>query len=140
VADGVVYLDTSALVKLLVLEAESAALRSFLADWPRRATSAVAEVELRRAGRRASDTDELERRALEVIGGLHLIEVDAAIRQIAASLAPTSLRSLDAIHIASALALGDSLATLVAYDERLLSAARASNLVVSAPGIGESRG
>ena len=137
-ADGVVYLDSSALVKLLVLEAESTALRSFLADRPRRATSAVAEVELRRAARRASGAEELERRAIEVIGGLYLIEVDAAIRQIAASLAPTSLRSLDAIHIASALALGDSLASLVAYDARLLSGARASNLVVSAPG-SESR-
>jgi predicted nucleic acid-binding protein len=134
VAAGVVYLDSSALVKLLVEEAESAALQSFLADWPRRATSAVAEVELRRAARRAGGGEELDLRAIEVLGGLHLIEVDAAIRQIAAALNPASLRSLDAIHIASALALGDSLATLVAYDARVVQAARASNLVVAAPG------
>jgi predicted nucleic acid-binding protein len=131
---AVVYLDTSALVKLLVVEEESAALDLFLTERPRRASSVVAEVELRRAARRVAPAAELDRRALELVGGLHLIDLDAPIRQLAATLEPSSLRSADAIHLASALSLAGSLDAFVAYDRRLSAAARALNLPVAEPG------
>ena len=131
---SVVYLDTSALVKLVVAEAESSALRVFLGDRPLRATSVIAEVELRRAARRVGREEEVDRRALAVIGGLHLIELDSAVRQIAATLDPVDLRSLDSIHVASAIGLGDSLSHFVAYDNRVFKAGQAHSLVVLAPG------
>jgi predicted nucleic acid-binding protein len=131
---GVVYLDTSALVKLLVEEPESAALLAFLEHHALRATSVVAEVEVLRAVRRLDGGGAIERRAVEILGGLHLVELDKTVRQLAAALPSPALRSLDAIHLASALVLGESLHRLLAYDERLLQAARAAGLEVAAPG------
>jgi uncharacterized protein len=68
-----------------------------------------------------------------VLAGIELIELDDPIARAAGEMHPASLRSLDAIHLASALALGDELAAFVTYDARLADAARSAGLPVIAP-------
>lgn len=130
-ADGIVYLDSSALVKLVVREKESSALLDDLRRQPRRASSSLARVEVPRAvaphGRRALS------RAQAILAQVSLIHLDDTLLDSAAALAPAGLRSLDAVHIASALALGDDLASLITYDVRMTGAATLLGLPVSAP-------
>jgi predicted nucleic acid-binding protein len=130
------YLDASALVKLVSDEAESAAARAFVARHSARLTSRIAAVEVGRALlRKGSESVPLATDvANAAFSGVSIVELDAAIATRAASLSPTSLRSLDAIHLASALALGGELDEFVTYDLRLADAARAAGLNVIAPG------
>jgi predicted nucleic acid-binding protein len=128
-----VYLDSSALIKLVVLEPESAALREFLKTHALRMSSALAEVEVPRALRRAGYGAAEGRRATEILARIALVEVDRRILRSAAALAPPGLRSLDAIHLATALSLGQDLAGIVTYDQRLSDAAIGSDLAVWAP-------
>lgn len=126
------YLDTSALVKLVVEEHETPGLMSWLDAEERTAVSScVARTELVRATRRAAP-DQLGR-ARQVLDGLILTEVTTAVFEAAGRLDPTIVRSLDAIHLASALDLGDDLDGIVTYDTRLADAARAQGLTVIAP-------
>lgn len=129
------YLDSSALVKLILSEAESAALLESLAAWPACVTSELARVEVMRAARRTSMEPAVEQRAEEVISGVHLLKIDSDILERAARLEPRGLRSLDAIHLASALSLGDDLGAIVIYDGGLAGAATALGLKVLAPGV-----
>ena len=129
----VVYLDTSAIVKLVVREPESAALTAELEAFPERVASVVADVEVARAVRRASISARVTERMRRVVSRLGLIELSPSVRQRAASLGPISLRSLDAIHIATALDLGDDLDAFITYDERQAAAARDAELEVSSP-------
>lgn len=129
-----VYLDTSALVKLVVEEPETGALIAALADWPQRASSVIAEVELLRAVSRSEGGATLLSRARKVLAMIDLIELDASQRQAAAALPPATLRSLDAIHLAAAASLGGDLHAFVAYDRRLFDAARGAGLPALAPG------
>jgi predicted nucleic acid-binding protein len=69
----------------------------------------------------------------ETLEGLVIVELDESMASIAATVEPSQLRSLDAIHLASALALGPDLETFVSYDARLADAARAAGLTVVAP-------
>ncbi len=127
----VAYVDASALVKLVVDEPERTALRAELVTWPALATSVVAEVEVRRAvARVAAHAVPVAEAVLERFERLPL---DDGVRSAAATDAPATLRSLDAVHLASALALGDRLGAFVTYDERLADAARAAGLRVLAP-------
>lgn len=129
---GAVYLDASALVKLILPEAETEALRAFLADKPHRLSSRIAEVEVTRAvGRIAQPGDAAQVRL--VLSGLQFIELDADTTEVAGSLAPARLRSLDAIHLASALAVAPELEAFVTYDARLAEATRAAGLEVVVP-------
>jgi predicted nucleic acid-binding protein len=128
-----VYLDSSALVKLVVLEPESAALREFLRAHALRLSSALAEVEVPRALSRAGYGAAERRRATEVLARIALIDVDRRILRSAAALAPPDLRSLDAIHLATALSLGHDLAGIVTYDQRLSNAAIGADLASWAP-------
>ncbi len=73
-------------------------------------------------------------RALAGLADLALLPLDDAVLRAAAALEPPGLRSLDAVHLATALSLGDRLGVLVCYDERLLDAARAAGVTVVAPG------
>ena len=126
-----VYLDTSALVKLLVDERESAALVDYL-DEPRRiVSSALCHVETTRACRRAglSGAD-----VSDLLGAVQVIALDRSILQQAAVLEPPSIRSLDAIHLASARQIEDPELDFVTYDARLADAARAHGLRVVQPG------
>ena len=128
----VAYVDTSAFVKLLVREPESTALRSALREWPRRASSSLLRVELVRVIRRAG-LPAVVGRARQQLRALHLIRLGDDVLDRAADLQPPGLRSLDAIHLASALTLADDLGTIVTYDDRLVSAATFLGLSTTSP-------
>ncbi len=127
------YLDTSALVKLVVAEAETPALLSWLTADDRAPVSCdLARTELLRAVRRAAP--DLAVQARTVLDSITLLEVTTGMFEEAGRLDPTLLRSLDAVHLAAALALGDDLEGVVTYDARLAEAAGLNGLVVIAPG------
>ena len=128
----VAYLDTSAAVKLLMNERESPALRRWLRRRPERASAALLRVELVRVVRRAGFA-RLIPEARKLLAGVHLIRLDDALLDRAADLDPTDLRSLDSIHLAAATSLGDDLAAVVSYDERLLAAATSLGLPTVTP-------
>lgn len=130
-----VYLDTSAIVKLVVPEAESDALLAALARWPDRVSSAVAAVEVHRALRRAGASRAVCARADAVLAALVLVRVDEPVLRRASALGDPALRSLDALHLATALSLGDAPEAFVTYDARLARAASRQRLAVSHPGI-----
>jgi predicted nucleic acid-binding protein len=134
VAPGVVYLDSSALVKLAIEEVETVSLRDSLVQWPLRMASCIAEVEVSRAASRAQDAVGTTANARELLEDIVLIDVDAAVRKLAAGLGPPMLRSLDAIHMASALLVGSDLRAFVTYDRRLFDAAIGAGLPALAPG------
>jgi uncharacterized protein len=126
----VAYLDTSALVKLVVVENETAALRRELLRWPRRVTSALAAVELMRAASRLGPrTKPL---ASRVLAGLDLLSIDAVV-PAAMHVGSTLLRSLDAIHLATAASITADLGTLITYDRRMVAEAQAMGLPVISP-------
>jgi len=129
-----VYLDSSALVKLVVREAASDALRVWVAAHPAAVTSALAVTEVRRAISRLSPRRGLSDRARLVLDGVALLAVDQDVLERAARLAPKELRTLDAIHIASALSLGADLLAFVTYDDRQRDAARKAGLPLVGPG------
>lgn len=133
-AEGALYLDSSALVKLVVREAESDALFEFLSDFPRRISSILAATEVPRAVRRLPDVSSaLLSRAGQVLEHIEQIELSSALAAAAATLEPPLLRALDALHLASALALGDELRGFVSYDRRLIDAARDAGVAVYTP-------
>lgn len=129
------YLDTSALVKLVRREPESAALAEWLAGRESELVSSVlVEVELPRAIRRTGPT----RLAAvpPLLDRLALAEIDDVVRATAASYDVAGLRSLDAIHLATAEAVfGPILAAVVSYDLRLLEAVEGRGLPVAHPGL-----
>lgn len=130
-----VYLDSSALVKLVSPEPETAALVAALARWPERVSSALARVELLRALRRARLPQSAFRRADQVLSAIALVHVDEMVLSAASALRSPSLRSLDAIHLATAQSIGDMPDAFITYDDRLAAAARASGFPVLAPGL-----
>ena len=75
-------------------------------------------------------------RAREVLEGVALVPIDDGILRGAADLAPVGLRTLDAIHVATALSLKEDVASLVTYDGRLAEAATTAGIHVVAPGAG----
>jgi len=127
------YLDSSALVKLVVPEAESGVLLESLSSWPVRISSELARVEVMRAARRTTQNPAAEQRAEEVLASLCLLGIDRDILNEAARLEPRTLRSLDAIHLASALSLGADLGPIVTYDSNMAMAAAGCGLEVLAP-------
>ena len=124
------YVDTSATAKLLLEEPESVALVEFLrsANTPL-VTSRVGIIELRRVGRRSGADPN---RADALAATLVVVELDEVIEHAALSVDPT-IRTLDAIHLATALAAADSVTGFVCYDERLAAAAESVGLTVVAP-------
>jgi predicted nucleic acid-binding protein len=128
-----VYLDSSALVKLVVTEPESTALMELLRARPDRVSSALALTEVPRALRRAGFGTRERRRARELLARVALVDTDRRILAAAAALDPPALRTLDAIHLATALAVREDLAALVTYDRRLRAAAEHAHLDVLAP-------
>lgn len=128
-----VYLDASALVKLVIREAASDALRRYLADGPPLYSSRVASVEVRRAVARQAERDAAEQVTL-LLATVRFVELDEPMSRVAAGVSPT-LRTLDAIHLASALSIADGLKAVVAYNVRLAAAARNAGLTVQTPGV-----
>lgn len=128
------YLDSSALVKLVLPEPETEALIEVLSGWPERVTSVLARVEVPRAVRRASAGEAAYSRAENVVARIGLIRLDEEmVLGAAARLDPPELRSLDAIHLATALSVGDDLGAMISYDARLAEAARRSGINTLAP-------
>ncbi|MCK9248513.1 MAG: type II toxin-antitoxin system VapC family toxin [Solirubrobacteraceae bacterium] len=131
------YLDTSALVKLVVAEAETPALRAWLGAADRGPVAGdLVRTELVRAVRRVAPDRVLQARA--VLDALTVVAMPAMTFDEAGRIDPTLLRSLDALHLAVALTLGDELEAMVTYDERLAGAARENGIPVLAPGGGGS--
>lgn len=128
-----IYLDTSAAIKLLVPETHSVALGTWLADRDDPAfSSGLLRVELRRALHRIAANVELHEQAEQLLGGMHLRPIDA-VTEHAAQLEGTHLRSLDAIHLATALS-SDPAPVLVTYDTGLARHATHTGLTTTAPG------
>ena len=128
---SVIYLDSSAIVKLVVNEPESAALYNFLVDRRPLVSSALARVEVSRAVLSCGSQE--QRAAKEVLGWMDLMRISSRILDIAGTLQPDSLRTLDAIHLASAVSLEDTLAEFVCYDRRLSQAAANQGWTVASP-------
>lgn len=126
-----VYLDSSALVKLVVREAESTALRAFIRRRIGRASCALARVEVVRAVRHHGPA--AMGRARQVVERIELVRMDDPLLDAAALLPGERLRNLDAIHLAAAQRLGKDLAVLVSYNERMLAAARELGIPVASP-------
>jgi uncharacterized protein len=129
-----VYIDSSALLKLVLPEPERPALERFLARWPDRISSVILAIECRRIVLRAGDPPGVRARLDEEIDTVALIRLDETVQRLAGSVGPRALRSLDAIHLATALSFGDYPEAFITYDDRLASAARALKLNVLQPG------
>ena len=130
-AERAIYLDSSAIVKIAVEEPESAALRRYLRRRRPLVSSALARAEVGRAllpfGEAAL------RRGQDVLSRLELIRINDRILATAGSLLPAELRTLDAIHLATAQQVESDLARLVTYDARMSAAAEAIGWPVFAP-------
>ena len=128
-----IYLDASALVKLLFEEAESEALEQWIGarvDVPK-VTSELSIIEVLRTCRRVDGSATADGR--RVLAGLDLIPVTRTVLEQSAVIGAPALRSLDAIHLASARSAGTAVTTFVTYDERLARAAEEDGLAVIGP-------
>lgn len=130
-----IYLDSSALMKLVRAESETAALRDWLDDRAEQpvVSSELGRVEVLRAARRAGEQTLIEARA--VVSDIDLVPLDRAVADLASDIGEPLLRTLDALHLASAVLLGNDLTAFVAYDRRLVGAAGAAGLDVTRPGL-----
>jgi uncharacterized protein len=129
-----IYLDSAAIVKLVHAEAESAALRAWLGEradtgW---ISSVLAEIESFRALARYAP--EAAARLPAVLDQIALIGLDAPVRILAQTVRPATVRSLDAIHLGTALHIRQVVTSFVTYDKRLLDAALSAGLPAEAPG------
>lgn len=129
-----IYLDTSALLKLLYREDETPALLAWLDERADRAllTSVIGRLEVVRSVGRLGEVD--PERVGDLLDGLDLVEMTPRVLSRAETIGDGRLRTLDAIHLASATEVADDLSALVCYDRRLFAAATASGLPTIAPG------
>jgi predicted nucleic acid-binding protein len=125
---SVLYLDASAITRLIIVEGESEALREAVLGGTL-ISSRVAVVEVGKAVARADPTVDPQ----PIMGRLAFVEFDADLAQIAARTGSAALRALDAIHVASALRVGGVIDGFVTYDDRQADAARSAGLKVLAP-------
>jgi predicted nucleic acid-binding protein len=127
------YFDTSALVKLVVEEAETKALQRFInsIEPVKLVTSALTRAELARAACRYGE--EALHKAREVLDAIAEVTITEALLDLAGVLRPPALRTLDVIHLATAIELGTELAGFVAYDARLLTAAHQASISTLTP-------
>lgn len=128
----VVYLDASAIVKLVVRESETEALRAYL-DGLQLITSEISLTEVLRAAQLRTGAIEVIEQAENVLRRFDVVALDEELHRAAARAVPRELRTLDAIHLVSALRLRDRLGAVVVYDRRLTQAARDAGLAVEAP-------
>jgi predicted nucleic acid-binding protein len=126
------YLDTSALLKLVVAEEHSKAMRTWVKQRPAVVSSDLLRTEAIRTARRIST--EAVAAARVALEGVDIGAMTSDIFERAAELDPSILRTLDALHLAWALSLGDELEGIVTYDDRLGAAARIYGVRVLAPG------
>lgn len=128
-----IYLDSAAVVKLVHAETESAALRAWLDNridipW---ISSALVEIESFRA--LARHAPKAVARLNPVLDLIELVDLDPSIRLLAQTVQPASIRSLDAIHLGTALKISTRLTAFVTYDKRLADAASATGLPIEMP-------
>jgi len=130
----VIYLDSSALLKLVHQERESDALEKWLSRNPTipLVSSQLARIEVIRATRRINP--DVVPAALALLDSLDLIPISTEIVDRASLIGDSSLRSLDAVHLASATAIQGDLTSFVAYDARLADAATPAGLATDQPG------
>ncbi len=129
--EKVVYLDSSAIVKLVVREPETAGLRRHLRRRRTLVSSALARAEVMRTVMGQGET--AQKTAESVLARLELLRVNDRILRAAGLLPPAGLRTLGAIHLASALTLSDNLTHILCYDARLTDAATECGLTTAAP-------
>lgn len=132
-----IYLETTALTKLVIAEPETAALQAWLASQRDQgeynATSALGRVELMRVVARYGEPGHVER-ARYVLDGLDILPLTKTVMSLAETVGPVALRSLDAIHLASVVQVKQHLTTVVTYDRRLLQACREADVETTSPG------
>jgi uncharacterized protein len=126
------YIDSSALVKLVIEERESTALERHLTRDALLATSRIALVEVPRATSLANPSQEVRKETARLLNTCHLVAVGDRLLRNAAEITSREVRTLDAIHLATALDIDAE--QFVTYDRRLLAAANARGLTVTAPG------
>ena len=131
VAGALLYLDSSALVKLVVPEPETKALHELLRSWPERVSSIVTRIEVEHMARRIGGG--AIRRSRTVLSRVALVGLDEDVVQEATSLAPAGLRTPNVIHLATVLSLGGDLGALCAYDSQLVVVAASMAIDVLAP-------
>ena len=125
------YLDSSAIVKLAVAETESGALRRYLRRRKPYVASGLARAEVARALLPLGEA--AQRRGEAVLARIDLVRVSDKVLRAAGALLPEDLRTLDAVHLATAQQLGEDLARVVTYDTRMQAAAQQLGLDVAAP-------
>jgi len=136
--ERVLYLDASAILKIVLDEPEAAPLSGVVAGW-RLATSELSIAEVPRAvwgsarNRRSSRRGQLIASGERLLGGFEKVPLNRGILLQAGSFREQFLRTLDAIHLASALRIGDAVAAFVTYDARQADAARRAGFEVLAP-------
>jgi predicted nucleic acid-binding protein len=132
-----IYMDTSALTKLLIAEPETPELRNWLTSQidqgDSAATSALGRVELMRTVARYGDISQADR-ARYLLDGLDILPLTEPMMSLAESIGPATLRSLDAIHLAAAAYFDQELTAFVTYDHRLLNGCRDIGLTTASPG------
>ena len=130
-ADAVTYVDSSAIVRLIVREAETDALRRHLVHRDRLVSSALARAEVMRAVLPLDAAT--QQRGREVLRAVNFVRISERVLDDAGALLPPTLRTLDAIHVATAALFGETLDQVITYDERMSAAAKTNDMTVSAP-------
>lgn len=124
------YLDTSAFLKLIAVEDESRAMRSWFKSHSSIWSSYLLRTEALRAAARLGVSSSMIEGVLDTVS---LILPSSSTFFTAGQLSPVTLRSLDALHLAAAMEIGDDLQGIVAYDDRLIQAALAVSIKVHSP-------
>jgi uncharacterized protein len=128
-----IYLDSATVVKLVHAESESQALRDWLDERAETGWTSSVLVEIESSRALARYAPEAVARLHPVLDLIELVELDAGIRILAQTAKPVTIRSLDAIHLATALRIRAQLTSFVTYDKRLADAAQAAGLTVDMP-------
>jgi len=130
----VVYLDSSAFVKLFLPESDSRALMRYLASRPQRVSAMLLRTEALRTAVRAMLSPQRMLLVRALLDGVSFITAGVTLSDEAGILRPPELRSLDAIHLATARSLGTNLGAFITYDQRLAAAAAWYGIPVLSPG------
>jgi predicted nucleic acid-binding protein len=128
-----IYLDSAAVVKLVHAEAESQALRDWLDERAETGWTSSVLVEIESSRALARHAPEAVTRLHPILDLIDVVELAPRIRILAQTVRPTTVRSLDAIHLGTALCLRPQLTSFITYDKRLADAARAAGLPVDMP-------
>ncbi len=127
------YLDSSAIVKLAFAEPESGALKAFLAESHGGVSSILAKIELARVAKRLGPSRAAGDSPATILRRIAFLAISDAVVTAAGELEPAILRTLDAIHLATALSAREAIVGMVTYDRRLANAARRAGLTVWSP-------